>query len=95
MTKDTASEHPFIITSEASPVTLENINLINPYNGIDLSRSGTCCLRGLYGSPLNVGLTADRSFAVSAMTQFIFHQITGHGPVYLEVPVKMGHIAVT
>ena len=65
VTKDTASEHPFIITSEASPVTLENINLINPYNGIDLSRSGTCCLRGLYGSPLNVGLTADRSFAVS------------------------------
>ena len=46
-------------------VTIENINLINPGRGIDLSQASTCCLRGIYGSPLHVGLSADKSYAVS------------------------------
>jgi len=60
-----ASTSPFVITGHGGTVTIENVNLINPYNGIDLSAASACCLRGIYGSPLHVGLTADRSFAVS------------------------------
>ena len=60
-----ASTSPFVITGRGGTVTIENVNLINLYNGIDLSAASACCLRGIYGSPLHVGLTADRSFAVS------------------------------
>ncbi len=59
------AESPLVIRGQASVVTIENINLINPGRGIDLSQASTCCLRGIYGSPLHVGLSADRSFAVS------------------------------
>ena len=63
--KSTASESPLVIRGQAGVVTIENITLINPYRGIDLSQASTCCLRGIYGSPLHCGLSADRSFAVS------------------------------
>ena len=59
------AESPLVIRGQASVVTIENINLINPGRGIDLSQASTCCLRGIYGSPLHTGLSADRSFAVS------------------------------
>ena len=59
------AESPLVIRGQASVVTIENITLINPGRGIDLSQASTCCLRGIYGSPLHVGLSADRSFAVS------------------------------
>jgi len=59
------AESPLVIRGQASVVTIENINLINPGRGIDLSQASTCCLRGIYGSPIHVGLSADRSFAVS------------------------------
>tara|TARA_Y100000588_G_scaffold235187_1_gene248757 strand:+ start:264 stop:3188 length:2925 start_codon:yes stop_codon:yes gene_type:complete len=60
-----ASKSPLVIRGQAGVVTIENINLINPYRGIDLSQASTCCLRGIYGSPLFCGLSADRSYAVS------------------------------
>ena len=60
-----SAESPLVIRGQASVVTIENINLINPGRGIDLSQASTCCLRGIYGSPLHTGLSADRSFAVS------------------------------
>ena len=63
--KASASESPLVIRGQASVVTIENINLINPYRGIDLSQASTCCLRGIYGSPLLSGLSADKSYAVS------------------------------
>ena len=63
--KASASESPLVIRGQASVVTIENINLINPYRGIDLSQASTCCLRGIYGSPLISGLSADKSYAVS------------------------------
>ena len=59
------AESPLVIRGQASVVTIENITLINPGRGIDLSQASTCCLRGIYGSPLHTGLSADRSFAVS------------------------------
>ena len=59
------AESPLVIRGQAGFVTIENITLINPGRGIDLSRSSACCLRGIYGSPLHCGLSADRSFAVS------------------------------
>jgi hypothetical protein len=61
-----------VIRGQAAVVTIENISLINAYRGIDLSAASTCCLRGIYGSPLKVGLTADRSFAVSRYDQIHF-----------------------
>ena len=60
-----ASKSPLVIRGQAGTVTIENITLINPYRGIDLSQASVCCLRGIYGSPLHCGLSADRSFAVS------------------------------
>ena len=60
-----ASKSPLVIRGQAGTVTIENITLINPYRGIDLSQASACCLRGIYGSPLHCGLSADRSFAVS------------------------------
>ena len=62
---ESASKSPLVIRGQAGVVTIENITLINPYRGIDLSQASTCCLRGIYGSPLHCGLSADRSFAVS------------------------------
>ena len=59
------SESPLVIRGQAGVVTIENISLVNPGRGIDLSQASTCCLRGIYGSPLHSGLSADRSFAVS------------------------------
>jgi len=59
------AESPLVIRGQASVVTIENITLVNPGRGIDLSQASTCCLRGIYGSPLHSGLSADRSFAVS------------------------------
>ena len=59
------SESPLVIRGQAGVVTIENITLVNPGRGIDLSQASTCCLRGIYGSPLHSGLSADRSFAVS------------------------------
>ena len=59
------SDAPLVIRGQASVVTIENITLVNPGRGIDLSQASTCCLRGIYGSPLHCGLSADRSFAVS------------------------------
>ena len=41
--KASASESPLVIRGQASVVTIENINLINPYRGIDLSKASTCC----------------------------------------------------
>ena len=60
-----AAESPLVIRGQAGVVTIENITLVNPGRGIDLSQASTCCLRGIYGSPLHSGLSADRSFAVS------------------------------
>ena len=62
---ESASKSPLVIRGQAGTVTIENITLINPYRGIDLSQASVCCLRGIYGSPLHCGLSADRSFAVS------------------------------
>ena len=62
---ESASKSPLVIRGQAGTVTIENITLINPYRGIDLSQASACCLRGIYGSPLHCGLSADRSFAVS------------------------------
>jgi len=62
---ESAAGSPLVIRGQAAVVTIENINLINPYRGIDLSKASTCCLRGIYGSPLLCGLSADRSYAVS------------------------------
>ncbi|MCP4190796.1 MAG: hypothetical protein GY768_09215, partial [Planctomycetaceae bacterium] len=59
------SESPLVILGQAGVVTIENITLVNPGRGIDLSQASTCCLRGIYGSPLHCGLSADRSYAVS------------------------------
>jgi len=59
------SQSPLVIRGQAGVVTIENITLVNPGRGIDLSQASTCCLRGIYGSPLHCGLSADRSFAVS------------------------------
>ena len=59
------SESPLVIRGRAGVVTIENITLVNPGRGIDLSQASTCCLRGIYGSPLHSGLSADRSYAVS------------------------------
>jgi len=65
ITNSNAEESPLVIRGRAGVVTIENITLVNPYRGIDLSEASTCCLRGIYGSPLLCGLSADKSFAVS------------------------------
>ena len=62
--KASASESPLVIRGQASVVTIENINLINPYRGIDLSQASMLPAK-IYGSPLLSGLSADKSYAVS------------------------------
>ena len=59
------TNYPFVINGKTGQATIQNITLINSYNGIDMSSSSMCCLRDIYGSPLKVGLTADKSYAVS------------------------------
>ena len=48
------AESPLVIRGQASVVTIENINLINPGRGIDLSQASTCCLRGIYLSLIHI-----------------------------------------
>ncbi|VGO23533.1 glycosyl hydrolase family 28-related protein [Pontiella sulfatireligans] len=66
------TNYPFVIQGEANVMTLENITLINAVKGIDSSKASFCCFRGIYGSPLNLGLTADQSFAVSRFDSIHF-----------------------
>ena len=72
VTQSNAEEYPLVIRGNASVVTIENITFINAYRGIDLSQASASCLRGIYGSPLKVGLTADKSYAVSRYDRIHF-----------------------
>ncbi|MFC1652219.1 glycosyl hydrolase family 28-related protein [Planctomycetota bacterium] len=64
--------YPFVIAGKGGRTTIENITLVNAYRGIDMPKASMCCLRGIYGSPLQMGLTADRSFAVSRFDSIHF-----------------------
>jgi len=64
--------YPFVIYGLGSKTTIENITLVNAYNGVDMSKSSMCCVRGVYGSPLHTGLTADNSAAVSRFDSLHF-----------------------
>lgn len=64
--------YPFVIYGYGKQTTVENITLVNAYNGMDMSRSYMCCVRGVYGSPLHTGLTADASAAVSRFDSLHF-----------------------
>lgn len=62
----------FLIVSDGSLVTVENITFINTSNAVDMSNASMCCLRGLYGTPMKVGLAADKSYAVSRFDNINF-----------------------
>ena len=63
----TPTYYPFVIRGNGGQTTIENINLVNAYNGIDMSKASMCCLRGIYGSPLQTGLTAGPKFCGIAL----------------------------
>lgn len=65
-------EYPFVISGISRQVTLENLTFVNAYQGINMSSSNMCCLRGIYGSPLSIGVTADKSAMVSRYEKFFF-----------------------
>ena len=66
------TEDPFVFTGISRQVTLENLTFVNAYQGINMTNSNMCCLRGIYGSPLIIGVTADRSAMVSRYENFNF-----------------------
>jgi hypothetical protein len=55
-------------------VTVQNVLLVNPYNGIDLqtNASGRHLVRGVYGQPLNNGIAVDQCYDIGRIMDIHF-----------------------
>ena len=64
--------YPFAIKTVAPDCVIQNILLVNPYQGIYLYNSGRHFVKGIYGQPLGVGITVDGSYDVGRIMDVHF-----------------------
>lgn len=67
-------EYPWTIRQRGSNVSLVNVLLINPWQGVDFGTypGGRYYIRGLYGQPLKTGLFIDKCYDVSRVEDVHF-----------------------
>ena len=46
--------YPFVIEPNGGPLTIENITLINAYQGVNMSKASMCFIDNIQGTPLNL-----------------------------------------
>ena len=56
--------YPYTICNLANMKTIENVTLVNSYAGVDMDQSSFACLRGIYGTTLEMGVRMDNGQAV-------------------------------
>jgi hypothetical protein len=69
------TDSPFVIAVEKQTQrqnSIQNITFANVSNGINLIGSNMCLLRGVYGSPLKIGVMADQSAMTSRYADINF-----------------------
>lgn len=54
--------YPYAISMRGSNPAVIDVELLNPYNGIDVGRGGRQYVRNVYGQPLHIGLFVDESY---------------------------------
>jgi hypothetical protein len=69
---DNIVAYPFVIASNGGPITIENITLINAYQGVNMSSASMCFIDNIQGTALNTGFFADKSYAVSRFDKLVF-----------------------
>lgn len=86
-TPDNIVAYPFVIASSGGPVTIENITLINAYQGVNMSSASMCFIDNIQGTALKTGFFADKSYAVSRFDKLIF------GPDFWQWSGLQGDVA--
>ncbi len=71
-TPDNIVAYPFVIASAGGPITIENITLVNAYQGVNMSSASMCFIDNIQGTALKTGFFADKSYAVSRFDKLIF-----------------------
>ena len=56
--------YPYAVATAGTVVTLENITMVNAYQGFDLRNAAYLCTRNLFGSPLYLGYITDHGSSV-------------------------------
>ncbi|HEY3913342.1 MAG TPA: glycosyl hydrolase family 28-related protein [Verrucomicrobiae bacterium] len=78
--------YPWTIRGSGDNICLQNILLVNPYQGVDFGTfpSGRHSINGLYGQPLYRGLFIDQCFDVGRVENVHFWSFWGgwNGPLY-------------
>ncbi len=71
-TPDNIVAYPFVIASAGGPITIENITLVNAYQGVNMSSASMCFIDNIQGTALKTGFFADKSYAVSRFDKLVF-----------------------
>lgn len=54
--------YPYAISMRGSNPAVIDVELLNPYNGIEIRKGGRQYVRNVYGQPLHIGLLVDESY---------------------------------
>ena len=87
--------YPWAVRAEGIGCALENVLLVNPYQGVDLASrpSGRHSVHGLYGQPLYRGLAIDRSLDVGRIANVHFWPFWDEWRSPLEAFMKENAVA--
>ena len=92
---ESASKSPLVIRGQAGTVTIENITLINPYRGIDLSQASVCCCAVFMEARCTADCRQTEVLPSRDMTRSTFHPTTGAGRSCLTALPKAARMQLT